>query len=175
MMHGSGKRARGRRHRPYTAERWAAALPEENDRHALPLPLARFPTLRNCLGTCSGGHIRPRGAGQAAQHDPAHRRIDHFLSDRRQSFVVPGRAPRLPIRPMNDLDSPATLPIHLLTERSRVPRVGPDERQAGQRLAHPGTQQTPPAIPIMRVCAVDFGGEQQASRVDEDPPKWGIL
>ena len=115
-----------------------------------------------------GRRNRPEGI---RLHHPATR--DH--SETARPPIVQAVPPRLPIRPMNDLDSPATLPIHLLTERSRVPRVGPDERQAGQRLAHPGTQQTPPAIPIMRVCAVDFGGEQQASRVDEDPPKWGIL
>ncbi len=160
--------------------------------------------LRNCLGTCSGGRS-VRGASQAAQHDPAHRRVDYLLGYCGQSFVVLGEVPclpqpsevcpegprlhhpatrdhretarqpvvqavppRLPIRSIDDLDSPAALPIRPLAERSRIPRVGPNECQAGQRLAHLGTQQMPPAVPIMQVRAVDFGGEQQAGGIDED-------
>ena len=105
----------------------------------------------------------PRGA---RLHHPATR--DHLETARRP--VVQAVPPRLPIRSIDDLDPPAALPIHPLAELPRVPRVGPDERQAGQRLAHLGIQEMPPAIPIVQVCAVDFDGKQQAGGIDEDPP-----
>lgn len=85
--------------------------------------------------------------------------------------VVEAVPPRLPIRAIDDRDPPAALPIHPLAELSRVPRVGPDERQAGQRLARPGIQQMPPAIPIVQVRAVDFGDKQQAGGIDEALPR----
>jgi hypothetical protein len=84
--------------------------------------------------------------------------------------VVQAVPPRLPIRSIDDRDPPAALPIHPPVELPRVPGVGPDERQAGQRLAHLGIQQVPPAIPIVPVCTVDFGGKQHSGGIDEDPP-----